>query len=190
MFHHNIKKNRPVKQVSLWIIAILLLSFNASDISHSPLDSSQMASVRVGSMAPELSFKDPEGNMRNLSDLRGKIVMLDFWASWCGPCRQENPSVVKTYHQFKDANFKSGKGFEIFSVSLDQSKGRWIKAIEQDKLAWDNHVSDLRGWSSRGAAIYGVNSIPRTFLIDGKGKIIGMNLRGQQIAHALKALQK
>ncbi len=179
-----------MKQVSLWIIATLLLSFNASDISHSPFDSSQMASVRVGSMAPELSFKDPEGNMRNLSDLRGKIVMLDFWASWCGPCRQENPSVVKTYHQFKDANFKSGKGFEIFSVSLDQSKDRWIKAIEQDKLGWDNHVSDLRGWSSRGAAIYGINSIPRTFLIDGKGKIIGMNLRGQQIANALKALQK
>jgi len=74
-----------MKQVSLWIIATLLLSFNASDISHSPFDSSQMASVRVGSMAPELSFKDPEGNMRNLSDLRGKIVMLDFWASWCGP---------------------------------------------------------------------------------------------------------
>jgi thioredoxin-related protein len=98
--------------------------------------------------------------------------------------------VVKTYHQFKDANFKSGKGFEIFSVSLDQSKDRWIKAIEQDKLGWDNHVSDLRGWSSQGAAIYGVNSIPRTFLIDGKGKIIGMNLRGQQIANALKALQE
>jgi len=87
-------------------------------------------------------------------------------------------------------NFKSGKGFEIFSVSLDQSKSRWIKAIKADQMAWDNHVSDLRGWSSQASAIYGVNSIPRTYLIDGKGKIIGMNLRGQQIAHALKALQQ
>jgi thiol-disulfide isomerase/thioredoxin len=96
--------------------------------------------------------------------LRGKVVLIDFWASWCGPCRRENPAVVAAYNKFKD------KGFDIYSVSLDQDKGRWVGAIAQDGLVWKSHVSDLKGWQSAASAIYGVQSIPAQFLLDKEGK--------------------
>jgi thiol-disulfide isomerase/thioredoxin len=125
-----------------------------------------------GTEAPELSFPDPEGNMRSLTDLKGKVVLLDFWASWCRPCRAENPNVVKAYNKYKS------KGFEVFSVSLDNSPDKWQAAILQDGLVWPNHVSDLKGWKSAAASIYGVRSIPFTVLIDQEGKIQATNLRG------------
>ena len=115
-----------------------------------------------------------------LSSTKGKVVLLDFWASWCGPCRRENPNVVRTYEEYKD------KGFTVFSVSLDKQADKWKAAIEKDNLVWNTHVSDLKGWSSKAGKAYGVSGIPATFLIDENGKIIAKNLRGSQLEQKLK----
>lgn len=144
---------------------------------HSPANA-----TAIGALAPELAFENPDGKILKLSDLRGKYVLIDFWASWCGPCRKENPNVVRLYQQYHE------KGFEVFSVSLDKDKNSWIKAIEKDNLLWPNHVSDLKYWSSEGAKIYGVSSIPSTFLIDKDGRIIAKNLRGVELANKLESL--
>jgi thiol-disulfide isomerase/thioredoxin len=138
--------------------------------------------VGIGQPAPEISYPDPSGNIRNLSDLKGKVVLLDFWASWCGPCRRENPHVVEVYKKYK------AKGFEIFSVSLDREAGAWKNAIAQDGLLWENHVSDLKHWASAPAKLYGVSSIPRTFLIGRDGKIAAVNPRQNLEAELLKVL--
>jgi peroxiredoxin len=136
----------------------------------------------VGEMAPDIELANREGVMEKLSDLRGKVILIDFWASWCGPCRHENPTVVKAWNRF------SPKGFTVFSVSLDQAKDKWLAAITKDGLVWNNHVSDLRGWQSAGAKAYRVNSIPATFLIDKDGKIIAKNLRGPALEQKLEEL--
>ncbi len=136
--------------------------------------------IAVGSEAPDLAFQNPEGKIMKLSDLKGKVVLLDFWASWCRPCRMENPNVVKLYNKYKS------QGFDVYSVSLDRTKQQWVDAIAKDKLIWPNHVSDLKGWQSEGAKQYKVTSIPSTFLIDRNGKIIAVNPRGQQLEKALK----
>jgi len=140
------------------------------------------AKTATGSMAADISLPNPDGKTMSLSDLKGKVVLLDFWASWCGPCRKENPTVVRNYKKYKD------KGFEVFSVSLDSRTERWQKAIEQDGLIWPYHVSDLKKWGSAPAAAYGVRSIPATFLIDRDGKIIGKNLRGPRLEAKLAEL--
>lgn len=137
--------------------------------------------IRVGQPAPEITLNNPEGKPVSLSSLRGKYVLIDFWASWCGPCRQENPNVVKMYDRFKD------KKFEIFGVSLDQSKDKWVSAIEKDKLSWV-HVSDLKFWQSAAAQAYGVQAIPATFLVDPEGKVIAKNLRGGALEDKLAQL--
>jgi len=136
----------------------------------------------VGAISPDITLPDPEGNQRSLSSLRGKVVLIDFWASWCGPCRKENPNVVRAYGNYKD------KGFEIFSVSLDKDKDSWLKAIAADKLTWPNHVSDLKYWKSAGASAYGVTSIPYTVLIDKEGKIVAKKLRGDALERKLSEL--
>jgi thiol-disulfide isomerase/thioredoxin len=138
----------------------------------------------IGSFAPEIALTDPEGNIRKLSSLKGKIVLIDFWASWCGPCRKENPNVVNVYNKYSE------KGFEVYSVSLDKDRESWLKAIAKDNLLWENHVSDLLYWKSAGAAAYGVTSIPYTVLIDKKGKIVAKKLRGEELENKVKELCK
>ncbi len=150
----------------------------------------QKVKLRRGDEAPELKFNDPEGNELALSDLKGKIVLIDFWASWCGPCRRANPHVVKLYNKYKNVKFKGAKGFEVYSVSLDRDKNKWVEAIAKDKLDWKYHVSDLKHWNSEAAAIYGVRAIPKTFLINEDGVIIGMNLHHDDIDFELSRRQK
>jgi thiol-disulfide isomerase/thioredoxin len=137
--------------------------------------------TNIGDVAPEIEMTDVNGKAVKLSSLRGKMVLIDFWASWCGPCRRENPNVVEAYDKYSKAKFKTAKGFDIFSVSLDQTAEAWKAAITKDNLKWKSHVSDLKGWNNAAAAIYGVRSIPMSFLIDEKGVIVGKNLRGLEL---------
>ncbi len=138
----------------------------------------------IGAPAPDISLTDPDGNVRKLSSLKGKVVLVDFWASWCGPCRKENPNVVAIYGKYHD------KGFEVYSVSLDKDRESWLRAIAKDNLIWPNHVSDLKYWKSAGAAAYGVTAIPFTVLIDKKGKIVAKKLRGDDLENKVKELCK
>jgi peroxiredoxin len=138
---------------------------------------------KEGGMAPEITMADTSGKSFSLSMLRGKYVLVDFWASWCGPCRGENPNVVNAYNQFKDKNFT------VLGVSLDKDKASWTKAIGEDKLSW-YHISDLKYWNSAAVALYGFEGIPYNVLVDPQGKIIGSNLRGNDLQMKLQELIK
>ena len=145
----------------------------------------QFKRVNSGSqIAPEISLNNPDGKEIKLSSLRGQYVLIDFWASWCAPCRKELPNVVKLYNQYKS------KGFTVYSVSLDKDISAWKKAIQDDNLSWPNHVSDLLGWESELPTLYGFQGIPHTVLIDKEGKIIESGLRGESLEQKLKELFK
>jgi peroxiredoxin len=185
-------KNNPGSYVSPSILASLSYEMDAPEIESmiNGMDTTiaalpqmvtlkervaVMKSVAVGQKAPDFTLNDVNGNPVALSSKIGsKLLLVDFWAAWCGPCRQENPNVVKVFNEFNK------KGFDVFGVSLDQTKEDWVKAIADDKLTW-THVSDLQYWSNAAAKLYAVNSIPANFLLDETGTIIGRNLRGEDL---------
>lgn len=138
----------------------------------------------IGTEAPEIKYNTPDGKPLALSSLKGKVVLIDFWASWCGPCRAENPNVVAAYNKFK------AKGFDIYSVSLDNNMDRWKAAIQKDNLTWKSHVCDFKGWQSPVVQEYNFNGIPYNVLIDKDGKIIAKNLRGEALERQLEAVFK
>lgn len=139
--------------------------------------------VAVGAIAPDFTLENPEGEKISLHGIKGKVKLVDFWASWCMPCRGENPNVLRIYKRFHD------KGLEILGVSLDDNKEKWEKAIQEDGLVW-LHVSDLKGWKSMAAELYQVNSVPSTFLLDGDNRIVAKNLRGEELEKAIEKLLK
>jgi peroxiredoxin len=156
---------------------------NASngEIAQMSMEMQRSGTSTPGFEAPDLVGMTPDSQSYALSKMRGKVVLVDFWASWCGPCRRENPNVVANYNKYKD------KGFDILGVSLDREPNAWKKAIKDDGLPW-HHISDLKGWQSSHAALYSVTSIPQTVLIDKEGKILARNVRGEQLGEKLKEL--
>lgn len=141
----------------------------------------QLKPLSIGQIAPDFESLTPDGKKVKLSDLRGKYVLLDFWAAWCAPCRQENPNIVEQYHAFKD------KGFTVLGVSLDQTQAAWVNAIKADKLDW-TQVSDLKQWDSEAGRLYNITAIPASFLISPEGEIIGKNLRGPALKEFLEKI--
>lgn len=175
----------PEKNISYYVKIADALSAKYPDVAKlkefkSYVD--EMKNSAVGMPAPEITMNTPDGKSISLSLFKGKIVMVDFWASWCKPCREENPFVVSLYNKYKD------KGFDIFSVSIDHDKNAWMEAIKKDNLIWKNHVSDVSGWQSPVVKLYGFSGIPFTVLLDKEGNIAAKNIRGPELEEKIKEL--
>jgi thiol-disulfide isomerase/thioredoxin len=175
----------------------ICFSFVTTD---SVLLGTQSDGLNIGDKAPEFTLESPEALAFSLSDYKGKLVLVDFWASWCGPCRRDNPNIVSVYSKLNKAAFITADGFEVISISLDgltdrkgnqkqeNAKLDWTNAIEEDQLTWKGHGSQLKGWKSDIAKLYHINSIPSNFLVDENGIIIAKNLKGPALYATIKRL--
>ena len=179
------KKN---KILILLVVLPVIMSFSSGlEIKQK----NNLLTPKIGDIAPEINLpaSDRTTNYK-LSDLRGKIVLVNFWASLVAPCRFENPNILRAYQNYSTRNFKSGNGFAVYSVSMDTDLESWKTAIARDNLVWPYHVSDLKGYDSEIANVYGIKAIPYNYLIDGNGKIIAINLRGAELTKMLQELLK
>lgn len=168
----------------LFILLPFFLAF--SSIEKKAEEISRPMPPKIGEMAPEISMLTVDrATTYRLSELKGKLVLVNFWASLVAPCRFENPNLVRAYQKYKEKQFSNGDGFEIFSVSLDTDLNSWKSAIDKDRLTWKHHVSDLKGYESQAAHDYGIRAIPYNFLVDGEGKVIAINLRGDDLGKTL-----
>lgn len=172
------------------LLVALMLGFAAPVVASA--QHMENTTIKIGEQAPNLKFASPSGEMLDLSKIaKDRVVLLDFWASWCRPCRAANPRLVDLYNRYKDIQFKSAKkGFTIVSVSLDQRKEAWIKAIADDKLSWEYHMSDLGGWNSKAAQIYGVQFVPQAFLVGPDGKVLGKYMFAEQAEGDIQKMMK
>jgi len=184
-------KNKIYFIIAFSVICLGLTSFVVFNVDYQKTSKwnqqkRTVTGINVGNLSPDIISKTINSKKIKLSDLRGKLVIIDFWASWCKPCRLQNPHLVSIYKKYNKSKFDIGEGLEIFSVSLDKNKNQWMKAIKDDNLYWEYHVSDLKGWDSDAAFLYNIRSIPSILIIDKNGFIQAKNLRGNNLENFLK----